>query len=443
MKLAIIGSGFRVPLVFEAVATGASDRMIDEITLIDTDAARLSAIERVITEMAASLPRAPRVTMTTDTAAGVKGADFVFSAVRVGGTRGRTIDERVALNLGLLGQETIGAGGLAYAMRTVPVADQIAKTIAEDAPGAFVINFTNPAGLVTEVMRRTLGDRVVGICDTPIGLVRRVCEALGVDAATADYDYAGINHLGWLHGVRVDGRDLLPELLANDELIGSIEEARTVGIDWVRATGAIPNEYLYYYWFQSEATARILQRDETRGEFLDRSQGDFYREVARSEHPLDTWRETLHEREATYMSESREGDRREEDIAGGGYQAVAMQLMTAIATGKPARMILDVANNGRIAGLPDDVVVEVPCDADGQGVRAREVAPVPLDEVTLMGRVRAAERLSADAALTGDADAAWQAFAVHPLVDSPVLGRKLIDGYRAHNPQIAELFEQR
>src|SRR5699024_4216195 len=359
--------------------------------------------------------------------------DFVFSAVRVGGAEARTVDERVALGLGLLGQETIGPGGLAYALRTLPVALDIARTVAEVAPGAWGLNFTSPAGIVTEAMRTVLGDRVVGICDTPIGLVRRVGRLLdvdlvagerGADGVPAAFDYVGMNHLGWLRSVTLDGRDRLPGLLADDAALAEIEEARLIGADWVRADGALPNEYLYYYLHTSAAIDRITAAATTRGEFLAEQQGDFYRAAgaaaaseagpaaeARStaaaepapgpagaaccSSPLQLWRSTLHEREATYMAESRDEERREEDVAGGGYQEVALRLMTAIATGRRERMILDVANipAGREAApateriipeLPADTVLEVLCEVDADGVHPQPVAPVELERLGMM-----------------------------------------------------------
>ncbi|MDN5899697.1 MAG: 6-phospho-beta-glucosidase [Brachybacterium sp.] len=476
MKLAILGGGgFRVPLVYEAVATAATGLAVDEVSLYDVDPARLRTISAVIDGIAERLraeghgETLPRLTATTDLREAVTGTDFVFSAVRVGGAEARTVDERVALGLGLLGQETIGPGGLAYALRTIPVALDIARTIAEVAPGAWVINFTNPAGIVTEAMRTVLGDRVVGICDTPIGLVRRVGRLLGVDLVAgergadgvpAGFDYVGLNHLGWLRSVTIDGTDRLPGLLADDAALEEIEEARLIGKDWVRADGALPNEYLFYYLHTSAAIDRITGAATTRGEFLAKQQGDFY--LAAAEHatdegspescctsPLDLWRSTLHEREATYMAESRDEERREEDIAGGGYQEVALRLMTAIATGRSERMILDVGNAPAgsdappaqriVPELPADAVLEVLCLVDGEGVQPQPVAPVELGRLGMMSTLRAAERKILEAALTGSRDAAWQGFSTHPLVSSPQLGKQLLEGYIAGHPQIAAL----
>ncbi|MCG7308935.1 6-phospho-beta-glucosidase [Brachybacterium sp. ACRRE] len=480
MKLTILGGGgFRVPLVYEAAATGATGLTIDEIVLQDVEPSRLRTIERVVEELGAELRAQgrtvgplPRLIATTDLREAVAGADFVFSAVRVGGAEGRTVDERVALDLGLLGQETVGAGGLAYALRTLPVAIEIARTIAEVAPRAWTITFTNPAGIVTEAMRSVLGDRVVGICDTPIGLVRRVSRLIGEDVDAADaldrigIDYVGLNHLGWLRGLSVDGEDRLPGILADDSALEQIEEARLVGFDWVRAMRALPNEYLYYYLFTQQARERILEAGTTRGEFLVEQQGRFYRQAAEGagagseaccDGPLAAWRATLHEREATYMAESREADeeRRPEDVAGGGYQEVALRLMTAIASGRTERMILDVGNaragsstaadpSGRIVPqLPADLVLEVPCLVDGDGVHPQAVGPVPLEQLGLMAQQRGAERCILEAATVVDPvrarRAAWEGFSTHPLVRSVDLGGKLVDAYARRQPAVGRL----
>lgn len=449
MKLVILGGGgFRVPLVYEAVATRAvGDVPISDIVLFDESATRLDAIMRVISGRAAELPRpeeAPRVTVTTDLDEALVGADFVFAAVRVGGAQARTIDERVALDLGLLGQETVGPGGLAYALRTIPVMRDIARAIARIAPNAWTINFTNPAGIVTQVMREVLGDRVVGICDTPIGLVRRVSRVLGasLDDERVDYDYVGLNHLGWLRSVAVDGVDRLPGLLADDAALDHIEEARLIGKDWVRATGALPNEYLYYYWHTADAIEHIRASGETRGTWLARQQGAFYDAVADPccDSPLAVWRSSLSERESTYMAEARDDERRPEDVAGGGYQEVALRLMSALATGVPARMILDVGNGDIVPALPSETVIEVGCDVGADGIRPRAVAPVGLADLGLMARLRASETAIADAALTGNLDRAWEGFSNHPLVDSPTLGRQLLAGYLTNSPAVARVF---
>ena len=297
-------------------------------------------MSEVLHQTGADVAHAPAVSATTDLDEALRGADFVFSAIRVGGLAGRTRDERVALDLGVLGQETTGPGGLAYALRTVPVALDIARRTREVAPDAWFINFTNPAGIVTEAMQAVLGDRVIGICDSPIALARRAIGALRLDPAATDIDYVGLNHLGWLRALRVDGSDHLPELLADPAALLTLEEGRLFGPEWIRALGAIPNEYLYYYYFGREARNAILAAPQTRGEFLRDQQDAFYATVA--EHP-DTaaaeWSRVREERDATYMREARADDEERDaaDVAGGGYEGVALAIMAAISRGETPR----------------------------------------------------------------------------------------------------------
>ncbi|GAB3155642.1 6-phospho-beta-glucosidase [Amycolatopsis stemonae] len=429
MRLAILGGGgFRVPLVHGALL---ADGGVTELVLHDVDAGRLGATERVLAEQAAGVRAAPRVRTTTDLGDALSDVDFVFSAIRVGGLRGRRLDEQIAHAEGVLGQETVGAGGIAYGLRTVPVAVELARTIAERAPEAWVINFTNPAGMVTEAMAAHLGGRVLGICDSPVGLCRRVARALGVDPATAWFDYAGLNHLGWLRAVRVGGDDVLPRLLADTDALESFEEGKLFGADWLRALGALPNEYLHYYYFAREAMS-----PHSRGAQLLEQQRDFYAAPS-----LASWERTRLEREATYMAETREGER--DDLEGGGYEKVALRLMRAIAHGERTTLILNVRNGSALPGVPADAVVEVPCDVDANGARALATGPLPEHALGLVTAVKAVERAVIEAATTGSRDAALRAFALHPLVDSVSVARRLLDAYVAAHPELAYLASSR
>ena len=440
MKLTLIGgAGFRVPQVIEAVARSGP---VDELALVDTDPGRLRTILAVAAQMGLG---GLKVTAGTELAAALVGTDFVFCAIRVGGTQARVADERVALDLGVLGQETTGPGGLAYALRTIPVMQQIARTVREVAPQAWFVNFTNPAGIITESLRPILGDRVVGICDTPIGLMRRAAAAVGAGdrADSLTYDYVGLNHLGWLRTLEVDGVDRLPELLASDDRLESIEEARLVGLDWVRQLGALPNEYLFYYYCNREAVARILSAPYTRGEFLAVQQDRFYADGARRpELALSLWQATRDQREQTYMAEARADDEeRGADDGEGGYQEVALDLMTALSGGKPTAAIVNVANHGTVPGLPEDAVVEVPCDVDAAGIHRRPVKLLTGHMLGLVQSVKAVEQLTIRAALEHSPNLAWEAFATHPLVGSVSLGRQLLDGYRQRIPGVASALD--
>jgi 6-phospho-beta-glucosidase len=448
MRLTILGGGgFRVPLVYHALLGDRGAGRITEVVLYDTDRTRLAAIGAVLRQQAATtehpLPP-PVVTETTDLDEALRGADFIFSAIRVGGLEGRTVDERVALGLDVLGQETVGAGGIAYGLRTLPVAVRIAQRIAAVAPDAWTINFTNPAGMVTEAMIPVLGDRVIGICDSPSGLGRRAALALGVDPSTAFYDYAGLNHLGWLRGLRSGGVDRLPDLLQSDDALSSFEEGRLFSPDWLRSIGSIPNEYLHYYYFARETLAAVQAVRQTRGTFLLEQQSAFYAETGKHpEQAFELWQKTRAERESTYGVESREvadaGERDERDMEAGGYEQVALSLMRAIAHNERASLILNVRNRGVLRHLDDDAVVEIPCTVDANGALPVTVSQLTDHQAGLVCSVKAVERSTIEAATTASRSAALKALAYHPLIDSVTVARSLLDTYVDSLPDLAYL----
>ncbi|HXW45238.1 MAG TPA: 6-phospho-beta-glucosidase [Streptosporangiaceae bacterium] len=440
------GGGFRVPLIARQLA--ASGLPVSEVILYDIDPDRLGVIASVLHGGAdtAALP----VTAAGELDAAVRGADVIFCALRPGGLDGRVSDERTALALGVLGQETVGAGGLASAARTVPVADGIGRRIAELAPDAWVISMTNPAGIVTEVMAATLGPRVIGVCDSPVGLVRRACAAAGVHpgaslgavADRVDADYLGINHLGWLRGLRASGADLLPALLNDRERLRSIEEGRLFGPDLLGSLGAIPNEYLYWYYANSEAMRDVLAAGRTRGEHVrDRQQAFYAAATAAPASAADLWQAANDERNRSYFAELRTGERDEADVAAGGYESVAVALASALCGGPATRLILNVRNGDTVPALPPDMVIEVPCRADAGGALPLPVSAPSGHELGLMSAVRSCERDIASAALIASGGAgnsagadspaaragslALRAFASHPLVGSLDAARKL------------------
>ncbi|MEU1804900.1 6-phospho-beta-glucosidase [Streptomyces sp. NPDC019937] len=450
MKLTILGGGgFRVPYVYQALLRDEGSPRIDDVWLYDTDPARLKAMAAVLAQFAEGHADAPRVTVGTSLDDALEGADFVFAAIRVGGLAGRTCDERVALDLDVLGQETTGPGGLAYGLRTIPVMLDIAHRVRRLAPRAYVINFTNPAGMITEAMQSVLGDRVLGICDTPSGLGRRIATTLGLDPSRAQFDYVGLNHLGWMRRVLHDGEDVLPRLLEGDRL-GDLEEGVVFGREWLRDLGVIPNEYLYYYYFNREAVRSILDAPQTRGEFLARQQREFYQRVteAAGGSAVSLWRKTIADRSANYMAEAKgavQGEAQADesfrpDPAHQGYAGVALAVMAAISRNERATMILNVRNGTTVSALPQDAVVEVPVTIDAGGVRPLTITQPDLHQSGLMQQVKAVERLTISAATTGSRTDAAKAFSLHPLVDSVTVGRKLLDGYIDRIPEVAAVF---
>ena len=277
VKIALLGGGgFRVPMVFEALLERAGGLGLDEVTLYDVSEPRLAQITPVLEGL--EQERGERLVFrpTNVLEDALDGADFVFCAIRPGQLEGRVVDERVPLDAGLVGQETMGPGGICMALRTVPVMVELAGAVAQLAPRAWFVNFTNPAGLVTEAIQEVLGGRAVGICDTPTSLCRRVAAALGKPQEELWFDYFGLNHLGWLRGVLDGDRDLLPDLLADDERLESFEEGRLFGGEWLRSLGMIPNEYLYFLYFASDTVDALRDGGASRGELLLDQQAVFY-----------------------------------------------------------------------------------------------------------------------------------------------------------------------
>lgn len=460
MKLTILGGGgFRVPLVYKALLADTSASRVTELRLFDENDKRLSAITAVLEEISASRDDAPTLVATTDIATAISGTDFIFSAIRVGGTEGRALDEKISLRNGVIGQETVGAGGISYALRGIPVVLELIEQIKTHAPDAWVINFTNPAGVITEVMQRHLGDRVIGICDSPVGLARRVVHTLqraglapaNIPELTEGSDrvhirYAGLNHLGWLTGLVVDGEDLFPRLLEHPEIIESFEEGRLFGAPLVQALEALPNEYLHYYYFQREDLAIDSDSENTRGVFLAKQQARFYDGVACAcDSPYGLWEQTRLEREATYMASNREAagnfERDQEDLETGGYDRVALAIMHAIADDDPADLILNVANRGAIPELDDEAVVEIPCRVDGSGVHPLPTPALPDHARGIVVNAKYVERCTIKAALEASKKHAMLALAHHPLVDSVNAANAILDELIEHFDALAYLKE--
>jgi 6-phospho-beta-glucosidase len=442
VKLAILGGGgFRTPVIYRAIASGGTQTRYDEVVLYDVDATRLERIETVLRGIDVAEGTTVRHRTTTRLEDAVDGADIIYCAVRVGGLEGRFIDETVAIEAGAIGQETAGAGGIGFALRTVPVVTQIAKVVERRAPTALFINFTNPVGLVTEAIRRVLGDRVVGICDAPEDLCKRVARALGRRPQELWFDYYGLNHLGWLRGVLDGNRDLLPELLADPKKVESIEEGRLFGADWIRSLGMIPNEYLYYYYFEREAL-ETMKSGHVRAAWLRGQQAAFYeRDDGAPSDALALWQRTLSEREATYMNEAWEGrtEQHQDITAGrepGGYGGLALGLVDAMHSDGHVVRILDVANRSSLPFLDEDAIVEVPCVVGRGGIVPAAIGKVPIETQGLMLQVRAADRAAIDAALSGSRHLAIKALALHPLVHSVQMATRILDGYMAGQPAL-------
>ncbi|MGF9650275.1 6-phospho-beta-glucosidase [Pseudarthrobacter oxydans] len=464
MRLLIVGGGgFRVPLIYRALVSGSFTGVVTELVLFDVDLSRLAAMAAVLRSMPAGQGRRLPVHPTTNLPEALAGTEMVFAAIRPGGTAGRVADEKVAQDLGLLGQETTGAGGISYALRTIPHMLELARLMKEHCADAWLINFTNPAGMVTEALLPVLGRRVIGICDSAGGLVHRAARAAGVTLPEGTLDgvgYYGLNHLGWLYRLESGGRDVLPSLLSDPAALQSFEEGRLFSQPFLARLGALPNEYLYYYYQQDAARDAMRAMPETRGESIHSQQQELYPRLATAGgNAFTLWEAARRSREEGYLAEARgKGERRnEDDLAGGGYERVALAAMRAVSGSGDTQLILNTSNTlaadsaepataqpaaptAAIPGLPADAVVELPCTVTADGaLPLAQQAPSP-EQLRLLRQVKDVERLAVRAATEGDRDAALQAFAQHPLVGSEELGVELLAGYEQAFPALGKMW---
>jgi 6-phospho-beta-glucosidase len=349
---------------------------------------------------------------TDDRQRAVDGADFVVVQLRVGGQAARHTDETLPIGFGCLGQETTGPGGLAKALRTVPLVVDIAEeTAARGAPGAWLVDFTNPVGIVTQALADE-GHRAVGLCNVGIHVQRRIGHYLGVDPDTVEIEHVGLNHLTWVRSARVDGVDRLPELL--DRFAPELELESGVPAGLLRLLGALPSYYLHYYYCLDQNLA---------------------------EQAAPGWRsraEVVAELEAELLVEYRDPSlvTKPEKLSyrgGAFYSEAAVRLMASLHAGTGDVQVVDVRNDGSMAGLPRDAVVEVPCTVDRDGAHPLPQRELPPDMAGLVAHCKAYERLAVEAALSGSRQTMIRALVANPLVGQYPLAERLADALLAAN----------
>ncbi|HTS61265.1 MAG TPA: hypothetical protein VMH28_04530 [Candidatus Acidoferrales bacterium] len=428
-KAAIIGGGgVRTPLLIHGLARAQALLGIDELCLFDQDLERTQAIARIGAEIVRRQGGEFQIRVEPRLEDAAAGADFVLNSVRVGGMAARARDERLAIDQGLAGQETTGPGGAAMALRTLPVTLAHAKSVERVAPEAWFINFTNPAGLVTQALTQNTGLRVIGICDTPSELFYRIAGTLGAQVSELEFDYAGLNHLGWIHRVRRGGEDITKRLLGDSGLLRQIYPADLFDPEMIRALGMIPTEYLFFYYCQQKAYRNQVKAGASRGEELLRmNTGLFERLIHETPtQALETYRAYLLKRNASYLKLEAEGGsafravETESDPfeTATGYHRIALDVMTGLARDGARDLVLNVPNRGAIDGLEDDDVVEVPCVIDCSGARPGRVGCLPEGVRGLVLSVKEYERALIRASLAGSARMAKLA-----LMECPIVGQ--------------------
>jgi 6-phospho-beta-glucosidase len=457
MKVAILGAGgVRTPLIVRSFIARQERLGLAELALMDVDEARLELMAALTAPLeqkwfgrSAERPyRSFKITRTTDARAALAGADFVITTFRVGDMAGRAIDERVALNHGVLGQETTGPGGFAMGLRTIPVLFQYLDLMRAVCPQAWLINFANPAGMLAEaVVNHGDWPRAVGICDAPASMARGAALFLQARPEDVFLEYFGLNHLGWARAVWHRGQDRLPELIRMFAQAGVAVPGFPFEPGLIQALGMLPNEYLYYY-YSRDAVANLQRAGRTRGEQLLELNAKLFADLerARAAEDFEAMQqifEAYHrERGQTYFVGEMGGAHgkgshdlshlsREqlEALADEGYAGVALNVMEALAGRSPRVLTLNVANHGAIEGMRAEDVVETNCWVGAGLVRPLAVGAVPDHALGLMKQVKAYERLTIAAALSGAYDTALAALTLHPLVPSSAVARLILDEY--------------
>ncbi len=407
LKIAVVGAGSPyTPELIEGLARFRDKLPVREIYLMDINERRLEIMLGFCRRFAKHLDYNVKIEATTDRKTAFKNADFINTQIRVGGNERRVFDEKIPLKYGIIGQETTGPGGFMKALRTIPVMMDIAKDVEKYSPDAWVVNYTNPTGLVTEALKKYTGVKMVGLCAGGMRPGFRVAEALSVDYQRVKYDYVGLNHMNFAFNFTVDGRPLTEEEFGKaSELVGSVD------VELIKKMGLMPSAYMQYYYHTSKKLKEFKEAKYTRGEEVLMLEKEIY--DAYADPKQDTKPAALAKR------------------GGGGYSEVALGVMKAIYNDEDRWLVVNVPNNGAIRMLPDDAVIETPCMINRAGIKPLAINNVPPTVWGLICAVKNYEQLAVEAAVKGDRDMALFALMAHPLVRD----------YDVAKPMLEELLE--
>ncbi|MBE1581949.1 6-phospho-beta-glucosidase [Nonomuraea angiospora] len=413
MKLAVVGGGSTyTPELVDGFARLRDELPVTEIALIDPDAARLELVAGVSRRMLAHAGHPARVLATSSVEEGVAGAQVVLFQLRVGGQAAREVDETLPLRCGCVGQETTGAGGLAKALRTVPVVLEIASVVRALAPEAWIVDFTNPVGIVTRALLDA-GHRAIGLCNVAIGFQRTFAGWLGVDPARISLGHVGLNHLTWERSVHLDGEDVLPALLRSHGQ--EIADSLGLRLGLLERLRSVPSYYLRYFYAHDAVVREQRAKPSRAAEVaaLERRLLEMYADPA-----VVTKPELLSERGGAFYSEA------------------AVALIASLLGDRGDVQVVNVRNGGTLPFLDDAAVIEVPAAVGAGGAAPLPVPPVEPLYAGLIAHVSAYESLALDAALHGGADRVRDALLAHPLVGQDEIAEELtgllLEANRAH-----------
>jgi 6-phospho-beta-glucosidase len=435
-KVAFIGGGgVRTPLVVFGINEAAEAAGIEELVLFDPDAERVRIMTELGRAVVAQEGGTLRVRQATSIEDAVEGAHFVMNSIRVGGIQARAHDEKASIAQGYPGQETTGPGGVAMGLRTVRTAIEQARVVARLAPEAWLINFTNPAGLITQAIRHNSDAKVVGICDTPTEMLHRIHTALGASSDEVRCEYVGLNHLGWIRKIFLRGEDVTARLLNDDQFLAQLYSVPLFEHDLIRALGLIPTEYLFFYYSRRRALENQRKQGSTRGAEVEQLNVKLIAELrarlASADGPgaIRTYVDYLNTRSGSYMKLEGSGGTAlgtaqptEEDPfrAASGYHRIALDVMNALTGVKPGRIVVNTTNAGAIDEVEADDIVEVssmitedkiipePCGTLPEAVRGLVLAVKAYERVAIQAAVEDSELLARKAMLLYPAIGEWE-----------------------------------
>lgn len=429
LKIAVIGGGSTyTPELVDGLIRRAAHLPVAELWLVDVPAGerKQEIVGGLVRRMLARAGLPTRVELTLDRRRAIAGADFIINQFRVGQLAARAKDEHIPLKHGIIGQETTGPGGFAKALRTIPVALDVAHDAEELAPEAWIINFTNPSGIVTEALTKHSRMKCIGLCNVPLTMQMAVASLLGVDPARLRFEFIGLNHLSWIRRVSLDGQDITRSVIAaatgHEQVMEGVPDRGLVA-ELLNDLGMLPSPYLRYFYFPdvmlADEQARVAAGDGTRADQVLRVEERLlalYQDPGLTEKPPE-----LSQRGGAYYSEA------------------ALSAIAAIVANRPEVHVVNVPNRGALPDLPPDAVVETNCLIDGTGATPLATGPLPLAVRGLVQQVKAYEQMTIEAAITGDRRRAVLALAANPLVPgvrvAAALVEELLAAHAEHLPQ--------
>ena len=418
LKIVIVGAGSSyTPELIEGLYNHKDTLPVKEIVLLDVNKERLEIMEEFVKRYTKFLDYNIKISSTESRKVAFTNADFVSTQIRVGGNKARIKDEKIPLKYGVIGQETTGVGGMFNAFRVIPVMVEIAKDVEKYCPNAWIVNYSNPTGLVTEALEKVTNVKIAGLCAGGMRPRWWASEALNIPEDEVFYDYIGLNHMNFTYNMTIQGRPI-----RDDEFSEVAKKCAVVSQDLIHTLKLIPSQYTQYYFHTSERVQQLKSQTKTRGESILELEKQIFREYA-DEATVDK-----------PITLSKRG--------GGGYSVVAIGIMDAIYNDTGKWMVVNVVSNGTIDYLDDDAVIESACYVCKAGIKPLTLQNYPKAVKGLIMAVKNYESLAVEAALSGDREIALQALLAHPLIRDYDIAKPLLDEMlEAHKEYLPQFFK--